>query len=180
MSDRHVEIMRDDLSEIYYDAARNDIEYLFGNEITAISADGDVTFARTSPRRYDIVIGADGLHSGVRRLVFGDVEAGQTDFLGAYLSVVSLPKTLARDGESTGFVDADRCALIYTTDHLDDARALFCLSPRHPSSTTIATSPSRRRCYTTGSPAWRRRSTGGSTNSTAHPLSTSTRSPNCG
>ena len=125
VSDRHVEIMRDDLSEIYCDAARNDIEYLFGNEITAISADGDVTFARTSPRRYDIVIGADGLHSGVRRLVFGDVEAGQTDFLGAYLSVVSLPKTLARDGESTGFVDADRCALIYTADHLDDARAVF-------------------------------------------------------
>src|SRR5258708_212378 len=40
MSDRHVEIMRDDLSEIYYDARRDDVEYLFGNEITSISDDG--------------------------------------------------------------------------------------------------------------------------------------------
>ena len=35
-SDRHVEIMRDDLSEAYYDAARDDVEYLFGDSITAI------------------------------------------------------------------------------------------------------------------------------------------------
>src|SRR6478609_3315366 len=72
MSDRHVEIMRDDLSEIYYDAGRDDVEYLFGDQITAISGDGDVTFSQAAPRRVDIVVGADGLHSGVRQLVFGD------------------------------------------------------------------------------------------------------------
>jgi 2-polyprenyl-6-methoxyphenol hydroxylase-like FAD-dependent oxidoreductase len=132
VSDRHVEIMRDDLSEIYYEAGRNDIEYLFSDEVTAITDEGDVTFAHTSPRRYDVVVGADGLHSGVRRLVFGDEEAGRTDFLGAFLSVVSVPKTLARDGESTGFVDADRLAMIYTADHLDDARAVFMFRPVVP------------------------------------------------
>jgi hypothetical protein len=31
-SDRDVEIMRDDLSQIYYDAASDDVEYLFGDE----------------------------------------------------------------------------------------------------------------------------------------------------
>ena len=61
MSDRHVEIMRDDLSEIYYDAGRDDVEYLFGDQITAISDDGDVTFGHAAPRRFDIVVGADGL-----------------------------------------------------------------------------------------------------------------------
>ena len=132
VSDRHVEIMRDDLSEIYYDAGRDDIEYLFGNEITSITDEGDVTFAHTSPRRYDIVVGADGLHSGVRRLVFSDVEASRTDFLGAFLSVVSVPKAPARDGESTAFVDADRVAMIYTADHLDDARAIFLFRPAAP------------------------------------------------
>jgi len=71
MSDRHVEIMRDDLSEIYYDATRADVEYVFGDELTAISDDGDVTFAHGAPRRFDVVVGADGLHSGVRGLVFG-------------------------------------------------------------------------------------------------------------
>jgi 2-polyprenyl-6-methoxyphenol hydroxylase-like FAD-dependent oxidoreductase len=132
VSDRHVEIMRDDLSEIYYEAGRNDIEYLFSDEITAITDEGDVTFAHTSPRRYDVVVGADGLHSGVRRLVFGAEEASRTDFLGAFLSVVSVPKTLARDGESTGFVDADRLAMIYTADQLDDARAVFLFRPVAP------------------------------------------------
>ena len=38
VSDRHVEIMRDDLSEIYYDAACDDVEYVFGDRITAIAA----------------------------------------------------------------------------------------------------------------------------------------------
>ncbi|EUA50960.1 hypothetical protein I552_1901 [Mycobacterium xenopi 3993] len=90
--------MRDDLSEIYYDAGRDDIEYLFGDSITAISPDGDVTFERTPPRKFDVVVGADGLHSNVRRLTFGD-DAGITQFLGAYLAVASVPKTLAPEGK---------------------------------------------------------------------------------
>ncbi|MFC5828422.1 hypothetical protein [Nonomuraea insulae] len=70
-SERHVEIMRDDLSEIYYDAARDAVEYVFGDSITAISPDGEVRFENAAPRRFDLVVGADGLHSNVRRLVFG-------------------------------------------------------------------------------------------------------------
>jgi 2-polyprenyl-6-methoxyphenol hydroxylase-like FAD-dependent oxidoreductase len=129
MSDRHVEIMRDDLSEIYYDAGRDDVEYLFGDEITSISDDGDVTFEHAEGRRFDIVVGADGLHSGVRRLVFGDDVAER--FLGCYLSVLSVPKSLAREGEMNGFFEPDRVAMIYTADHLDDARAVFIFRPRY-------------------------------------------------
>lgn len=128
LSDQHVEIMRDDLSEIFYDAGRDDVEYLFGDHITAIGEDGDVTFAHHAPRRFDLVIGADGLHSGVRQLVFGP-DAGHTEFLGAYLSVMSVPKSLAREADMTGHVDVDRTAMIYTADHLDDARAVFLFRP---------------------------------------------------
>jgi 2-polyprenyl-6-methoxyphenol hydroxylase-like FAD-dependent oxidoreductase len=130
MSDRHVEIMRDDLSEIYYDATRADVEYVFGDELTAISYDGDVTFAHGAPRRFDVVVGADGLHSGVRGLVFGDDVPEQ--FLGGYLSVVSVPKGLAREGEMNGYFEPDRVAMIYTADHLDDARAVFMFRPSTP------------------------------------------------
>ncbi|EUA92933.1 FAD binding domain protein [Mycobacterium ulcerans str. Harvey] len=59
-SDQHVEIMRDDLSEIYYEASRHDTEYLFGDSITAISPDGRVSFEQAAPRCFDIVVGADG------------------------------------------------------------------------------------------------------------------------
>jgi 2-polyprenyl-6-methoxyphenol hydroxylase-like FAD-dependent oxidoreductase len=131
MSDRHVEIMRDDLSQIYYEAGRDHIEYLFDDQITAISDDGKVDFARTSARHYDVVVGADGLHSGVRQLVFGP-DAGHTRFLGGYLAVLSLPKELAREGESTVFFDANRWAMIYTANHLDDARAVFLFRPESP------------------------------------------------
>lgn len=127
MSDRHVEIMRDDLSEIYYDAARDDVEYLFGDHIASIAGDGDVTFAHAAGRRFDIVVGADGLHSGVRQLVFGEVSER---FLGGYLSVVSVPKSLAREGEMTGYFAPDRVAMVYTADHLDDARAVFIFRPK--------------------------------------------------
>jgi 2-polyprenyl-6-methoxyphenol hydroxylase-like FAD-dependent oxidoreductase len=123
-SDRHVEIMRDDLSEVYYDAGRDHVEYLFGDSITAISPDGEVTFEQAAPRRFDLVVGADGLHSNVRRLVFGE-DAGRTRFLGGYLAVVLVPKTLAHDGEMLTHIGAGRLAAIYTAQPLDDARAVF-------------------------------------------------------
>jgi hypothetical protein len=88
-SDRHVEIMRDDLSEAYYDAGRNDVEYVFGDSITAISPNGEVTFEDAAARRFDVIVGADGLHSNVRRLVFGN-EAEPTRFIGGYLAVRSV------------------------------------------------------------------------------------------
>lgn len=131
ISDRHVEIMRDDLSQIYYDAGRDHIEYVFGDQITAISDDGTVDLVHAPQRRFDIVVGADGLHSGVRQLTFGP-DSGHTRFLGGYLAVLSVPKSLARDGEMTSFLDAGRWAMIYTADHLDDARAVFLLRPDAP------------------------------------------------
>lgn len=123
-SDRHVEIMRDDLSEIYYDATRDDVDYLFGDSITAIEHDGEVTFERSPTRRFDVIVGADGLHSNVRRLTFG-AEDSLTRFLGGYLAVVSAPKSLATPNEMVGHVGVGRLAAIYTAEHLDDARMVF-------------------------------------------------------
>ncbi|MFD3589603.1 FAD-dependent monooxygenase [Streptomyces sp. NPDC058683] len=123
-SDRHVEIMRDDLSEIYYDAARDDVEYLFGDSITAISPDGGVRFENAAPRRFDLVVGADGLHSTVRRLVFGD-ESRFSAFIGAHLAVLTLPNVSALDGELLIHVGVGRTAGMYGARHLADARVLF-------------------------------------------------------
>ncbi len=122
--------MRDDLSEIYYYAGRDDVEYLFGDQITTISHDGGVSFEHGAPRKFDLVVGADGLHSGVRRIVFGDNVPER--FLGSYLSVISVPKSFARQGEMNSFFEPDRVAMIYTADHLDDGRALFMFRPRQP------------------------------------------------
>ncbi|MEU0881951.1 FAD-dependent monooxygenase [Lentzea sp. NPDC005914] len=68
-----VEIRRGDLSRVLYEASAADAEYVFGDWITSLHDDGagvDVTFAHGPSRRFDFVIGADGMRSGVRRLVF--------------------------------------------------------------------------------------------------------------
>ncbi|MPY32597.1 FAD-dependent oxidoreductase [Streptomyces adustus] len=124
-SDRHVEIMRDYLSEIYYDATRDDVEYVFGDSITAISPDGEVRFENAPPRRFDLVVGADGLHSNVRRLVFGEESRANTSFIGAYFGVLTLPNVLDLDGELVIHVGVGRTAGMYGARHLGEARALF-------------------------------------------------------
>ncbi|MCE7001875.1 FAD-dependent monooxygenase [Kibdelosporangium philippinense] len=121
-SDRHVEIMRDDLSEIYYEATANEVDYIFGDSITGIGEDGKVTFENSAPRKFDIVVGADGLHSNVRKLTFGEVP---NDFLGAYLAVATMPKDFGPEGEFLNYVDVGRMAGIYSATHLEDARAVF-------------------------------------------------------
>ncbi|MEO3813823.1 FAD-dependent monooxygenase [Sphaerisporangium sp. B11E5] len=123
-SDRHVEIMRDDLSEIYHDATKDDVEYVFGDSITAVGDDGEVRFERGTPRRFDLVVGADGLHSNVRRLVFGP-EKDFSAFIGAYLAVLTLPAGLNPAGEYAAHVEAGRVAGFYRAAHMHDARAVF-------------------------------------------------------
>jgi 2-polyprenyl-6-methoxyphenol hydroxylase-like FAD-dependent oxidoreductase len=71
---------------------------MFGDSITFISENGEVTFEHGEPRRFDLVIGANGLHSNVRRLVFGE-EASFSTFIGAYLAVLSVPNYLHLDGD---------------------------------------------------------------------------------
>ena len=123
-SRRHVEIMRDDLSEILHDATRDDVEYVFGDHVTAIGDDGEVTFANGRPRRFDLVIGADGLHSGVRGLVFGP-ESAYTRWIGGYIAVASIPNYLDLRNEMRGFAGVDRLGGLYSAQHMTDARAMF-------------------------------------------------------
>jgi len=127
-SDRHVEIMRDDLGEIYYDAASADVEYVFGDSIAGID-DRRVTFERGAPREFDLVVGADGLHSNVRRLVFGE---GHEVFIGAYLAVLSVPNDLGLDGDFLNHIGPGRLAGLYGARHLDDARAVFLFRSEEP------------------------------------------------
>jgi len=123
-SRRHVEIMRDDLSEVFYNATRDDVEYVFGEHVTGIGDDGEVTFANGRPRRFDLVIGADGLHSGVRGLVFGP-ESAYTRWIGGYIAVASIPNYLDLRNEMRGFAGVNRLGGLYSAQHMADARAMF-------------------------------------------------------
>jgi 2-polyprenyl-6-methoxyphenol hydroxylase-like FAD-dependent oxidoreductase len=68
------EIMRGDLVALLHQATGSGAEYLFGDSIRRLEQDDDgvtVFFDHAGTRRFDLVIGADGLHSTVRRLAFG-------------------------------------------------------------------------------------------------------------
>jgi 2-polyprenyl-6-methoxyphenol hydroxylase-like FAD-dependent oxidoreductase len=70
---RFVTIRRSDLSRLIFAAIAHDCEVIFGDGVKAIDQEKDgvcVTFERGKERRFDLVIGADGLHSAVRRLAF--------------------------------------------------------------------------------------------------------------
>ena len=91
-----VEILRSDLTRLLYERSRQGAEYVFGDSIAAMTDTPDgvqVTFERGPTRLFDLVIGADGLHSNVRRLVFGN-EAAYVTHLGYYLAGWDLPNDL--------------------------------------------------------------------------------------
>jgi 2-polyprenyl-6-methoxyphenol hydroxylase-like FAD-dependent oxidoreductase len=71
---RFVTIGRSDLSRLLFETVQGTTETIFGDQIVGLceSTDGvQIQFERSAERRFDLVIGADGLHSQVRRLAFG-------------------------------------------------------------------------------------------------------------
>jgi 2-polyprenyl-6-methoxyphenol hydroxylase-like FAD-dependent oxidoreductase len=85
-----VEVLRGDLARILYERTADHCEYVFGDHITGMTetASGiDVTFAYRAPATFDLVLGADGVHSAVRGYAFGDEERFVTN-LGHYYAVV--------------------------------------------------------------------------------------------
>jgi 2-polyprenyl-6-methoxyphenol hydroxylase-like FAD-dependent oxidoreductase len=100
-----IEVMRGDLAHVLLDAARHDVEYLapefiYDDAITAIEQDeGGVTvrFERSAERRFGLVVGADGLHSGVRALAFGPEERFVRP-LGCVTAFFTVPDRYELDG----------------------------------------------------------------------------------
>ena len=89
---RDVELPRADLASILWRRARDDAEFRFDDTIVTLDQDPDgvdVTFERAAPQRFDLVVGADGLHSLVRRLALAPEER-VVRHLGLYIATLPL------------------------------------------------------------------------------------------
>ena len=121
-----LEIVRGELCEILLARAPG-IEVVFGDVIASIASSDDgveVAFRDGRPRRFDLVVGADGLHSNVRSLAFGD-EARFVRDLGMYLCVYSVPNHLRLDRTEIQYSEVGRIAAIWSTGVDADAKACF-------------------------------------------------------
>lgn len=79
---RYTSIARGDLAAAIWRTLGDRVETLFGDHVASIDEDDGgvlVRFAHAGPRRFDLVIGADGLHSGVRGLAFGPRQRFELD-----------------------------------------------------------------------------------------------------
>lgn len=122
-----VEILRGDLARILYDATKEHTEYVFGDSITSLTEDADgvtVTFERGTPRRFDLVVGADGLHSTTRRLAFGP-EEDYVRHLGLYCAIFTTANHLGLDHIGHAYRTANRLVAMYSARHNTEAKAVF-------------------------------------------------------
>ncbi|MFJ1457247.1 FAD-dependent monooxygenase [Nocardia sp. N2S4-5] len=122
-----IEILRGDLSQVLYDDTRDGVEYLFGDRIAELTQDADgvdVTFEGGDRRRFDLVIGADGLHSSLRAMVFGPHEQF-VRHLGLVLAFYSVPNEFGLDRWMIDFQESGRSAGLRPVPDATRAMAMF-------------------------------------------------------
>lgn len=124
-------LRRADVARVLYEHTRDDVEYVFGTSIASLRQDGDgvdVEFEKGKARRFDLVVGADGLHSNVRRLAFGP-EGDHRRFLGFYVAGWTMTDWPAGSGNDVVHLEPGS---LTTVIGLEDDSAIAILLYRQP------------------------------------------------
>ena len=122
-----VEIMRGDLVALLHQAADAGVEYLFGDSIRGLAQDDDgvtVTFDHADSRRFDLVLGADGMHSNVRRLAFGP-ESQFLRYRDHYFAFADADAALGENRWVTMYNQPGKMAGVYRSGNHTQAKAYF-------------------------------------------------------
>src|ERR1700750_1539343 len=125
-----IEILRGDLSQVLYDDTRDGVEYVFGDRIDGLTQDADgvdVAFAGGDRRRFDLVVGADGLHSALRGMVFRPHDRF-VRHLGLVLAFYSVPNEFGLDRWLLEYQESGRSALLRPIHDATQAMAMFSFS----------------------------------------------------
>lgn len=122
-----IEIIREDLSRILVGAVPDTVETIYGDSVASLQEDADgidVTFESGVKRRFDLVVGADGLASSMRKLVFGP----DSEYLLPFhmvLAPFSSPNVIGlEDWQITYDSGIDSC-MIYTAPGNETLRVCF-------------------------------------------------------
>lgn len=122
-----IEVLRSDLSRVLYEHSRDRTEYVFDDSIATLaeSTGGvDVTFTHGAPRTFDLVVGADGMHSTVRRIAFGPHERF-VSHLGYYVAGWDLPAGEGLGADTLAYNVPGRLASIGRNHRDPDSASAF-------------------------------------------------------
>ncbi|WP_406411767.1 FAD-dependent monooxygenase [Streptomyces sp. NBC_01614] len=129
---RDLEVRRGDLTSALYTAVRDDVEFLFNDSIDTLDQSGhgvDVTFRGGSRRTFDMVFGADGLHSRTREFLFGPEEQFHR-YLGYCFAGFTMRNTFGLSHEAVLWNTPGRAAVLYAVGDTDEVHAF--LNFAHP------------------------------------------------
>nr|WSS72697.1 FAD-dependent monooxygenase [Streptomyces sp. NBC_01175] len=116
-----LEVRRGDLADALHAPVRERVEFLFSDSIATLDDTGDavhVVFDSGIRRTFDLVIGADGLHSNTRRLVFGPEEPFH-HYLGRVFAGFTLPNEFGFAHEAAIWNEPGRSAVLYAYEESD-------------------------------------------------------------
>ncbi|MFN6944532.1 MAG: FAD-dependent monooxygenase [Cytophagaceae bacterium] len=118
LNGRAYNLLRSDLAKIIYTQLDKDIEIIFGDSISIIEQHENevtVTFQSGKIRNFDLVIGADGLHSNVRQLIFEN-EASFEHYYGYYTASFTINENPYSNKEFKMYNVPGKQAAIYSTN----------------------------------------------------------------
>jgi 2-polyprenyl-6-methoxyphenol hydroxylase-like FAD-dependent oxidoreductase len=130
---RDLEVRRGDLTAALYAAVRDDVEFLFNDSIDTLDQSGDgvdVTFRGGGQRTFDMVFGADGMHSRTREIVFGPEEPFH-QYLGYCFAVFTMRNTFGLSHETMMWNTPGRAAALYAVGD-DDVHAFLNFAQPEP------------------------------------------------
>ncbi|WP_328394993.1 FAD-dependent monooxygenase [Nocardia sp. NBC_00416] len=123
-----LEVPKSALTRILHEITADDVEYIFGDSITALAPTGSdiaVEFERGAAGKFDLVFGADGVHSNVRRLAFGPA-VGELRHLGMSGTGFTTANYLGLDRQ--GLLQSGQGTAVYLFSTQDSDRLTVSLS----------------------------------------------------
>lgn len=128
VADEDIEIERDQFIQILFEQLSRDVKFIFNTRISRMSETENgmqVTFNDATQQRFDLVIGCDGMHSGVRKLWFG-AEKDYTHFLNGYFSITIVDQLLITQKTVQMYNEPNKGIMLNAYNHKTDI--IYCFN----------------------------------------------------
>lgn len=129
----HLALMHTTLEGALLDAVQDEVEIRFGETVTAVRDTGpaiEADFAGGGTQRFDLMVGADGIHSRTRELVFGP-EPEFARYLGCRLACYPVADHYGWGRARAHYTEPGRQVVVYPTGRTGELIALFLFRSSH-------------------------------------------------